>query len=293
MHLGTGKKVNSSNPQSRFNRFKKWLELTGSSPSQEMIDEIDELSVHGRIWALSPERQWYMGRRPKVFFFVIIGGVLILLAAVLAQPIPSATEAWWASCLVVVGVPTVVYALFPYWAARAAFKERRRTTAALSAEQTLKKMKDHVVGIPLNLLFEYNRRQLDAYQEKSRNQQRVAFRDAQIASLSGVVVLVAGAAVSLRESPGTEQYVVAGLSSLGATLSGYIAGTLLKTSREADRRETLYYQEPHMTGRLIAAERISKTLSPEQNAENAELLIRQILTWPLPSDRGAEKDKGK
>ena len=80
-------------------------------------------------------------------------------------------------------------------------------------------------ALPLPLLFSYNRRQLDAYQEESRNQQRAAFRQAQIASIAGLVLLAAGIAAVVLGSTGIDKYVVAALSGMGAAASGYVANT--------------------------------------------------------------------
>jgi len=145
--------------------------------------------------------------------------------------------------------------------------------------------------IALKDLFRYTRRQLDAYQEESRNQQRLAFRHAQLASVLGLVVLMIGIVVSLQEAPGSDKYVVAGLTGLGAALSGYIANTFIRTARRADDQLNLYYREPHMMGRLVIAERLATTICHSCRKEMGESMIAQALAWPLPGADGSDRDR--
>jgi len=145
--------------------------------------------------------------------------------------------------------------------------------------------------IALKDLFRYTRRQLDAYQEESRNQQRLAFRRAQFASVLGLVVLIIGIVLSLKEAPGSDKYVVAGLSGLGAALSGYIASTFIGTARRADEQLNLYYREPHMMGRLVVAERLATTICDSCKKEMGESMIAQALAWPLPGVDGSDGNR--
>lgn len=167
------------------------------------------------LWSYSPERTWYMRRRPKIAAFVALAVALVIVAGLLGQPPRTPPEAWWSAIVGAIGLVVGSYCLFPYGAARKAFKERQRWMSRYRAEEALRRFDRCESGIPIDALFRYNRRQLDAYQELSRNQQRLAFRHAQAASLAGLVVLVVGVALSFRIAPGGPSYAVAGLTGLG------------------------------------------------------------------------------
>ncbi|GAA0511778.1 hypothetical protein Ade02nite_44570 [Paractinoplanes deccanensis] len=51
---------------------------------------------------------------------------------------------------------------------------------------------------------------------------------------------LAGIALSLSRSTGTDRYVVSGLAGLGALLSGFLANTFAKSVRQAGQQLNLY-----------------------------------------------------
>jgi hypothetical protein len=269
--------------------------MSGSEPDMEFTRS-DFEAVEAQLWGRSPERRWYMKRRPKVFAGALSGLALLVAAALVGQPPQTEVEEWWAVLLAVLGLASMGYSTFPYWAARLAFNERRRKMAAYVASDTLSEIRSGGDDIPLHLLFAYNRRQLDAYQEEARNQQRLAFRYALLTSMLGFVVLLAGIAASFRAGPGTEAYVAAGLSGVGAALSAYVAGTMLRISRRADTQLNQFYMEPHMMGRLLLSERLMRSSdaavkNDERDAIIKQALINQALAWPLPGANGHHADE--
>lgn len=266
-------------------RLREWLEMSGSEPEMD-FDQAEFEGVEAQLWGRSPERRWYMKRRPKVFAGAICGLALLLAAATVGQPPQTDREAWWAVLLAGLGLASVGYSTFPYWAARLAFNERRRKMAAYVASDTLAEIRRGGERIPLNTLFAYNRRQLDAYQQEARNQQRLAFRYALLTSALGFVVLAVGISASFKGGPGTEAYVAAGLSGVGAALSAYVAGTMLRISRRADTQLNRFYMEPHMMGRLLLTERLMESADPAMKNAQREELIQRALTWPLPGANG-------
>jgi hypothetical protein len=260
--------------------LQRYLELWGHAPALELDDEYLQ-SVQSNLWASSPEREWYMHRRPKVFISTVVGSILLVTAAIVGQPPRSEGEQWW--CLVTAAAATIIlgYSTFPYWAARRAFTERRRKSAAYRAELSLKNLSS-TDNIAFSALFVYNRRQLDAYQEESRNQQRTSFRHAQMASIAGLAILAIGIAVSLGQLPGSDKFVVAGLTGLGAVLSGFIANTFARSARQANEQLNHFYKEPHMVGRVMVAERLVQGMPDDQKANELKLMISSLLAWPLP-----------
>lgn len=257
------------------------------APKKLSADEIDESVVV--TWSTSPEHDFYMKRRHRVLVLVLAAVVVALVAALIGQPSASAVEIWWASIVAAVAVILLCCSAVPYLSARLAFLARQRMMGKARARVALRKM---TASDPIALkdLFRYTRRQLDAYQEESRNQQRLAFRHAQFASALGLVVLVIGIVVSLKGAPGSDKYVAAGLSGLGAALCGYIANTFIRTARRADEQLNLYYREPHMMGRLVVAERLATTICDSCKNQMGESMIAQALAWPLPGADGSDAD---
>jgi hypothetical protein len=265
-------------------RLHRWLSLGAADNPVPALAASDFRTPETSMWATSPERTWYLGRRARLLPFVAAGVLLAGAAAWLGQPPRSDTRAWWAAVLGAVAAVVLGWCAFPYCAARSAFRERRRTSAAARAELALQAATSPAEGEALSLpaLFAYNRRQLDAYQDESRRQQRLAFRHAQAAALAGLGVLVVGIASSLRQGPGSSAYVVAGLSGLGAVLSGYVADVFLRAARRADEQLTLFYGEPHMTGRVLLAECLIDRLCADARDERGRETLAQLLAWPLP-----------
>ena len=265
-----------------ISRFRTWIESTGDEPGMS-FDRSQFEDVETQLWGMSPERRWYLQRRPRAYGGALMAAALLMIAALLGQPPRTDREAWWTVLLAAVGVATLAYSTFPFWAARLAFTERRRKMASYVASDTLREVRT-AEELPLHLLFAYNRRQLDAYQEEARNQQRIAFRYALFTSVLGLGVLVAGIAASLRVGPGTEGYVAAGLSAVGAALSAYIAATMLRISQQADVQLNRFSMEPHMMSRLLLAERLTQSADAAVAADEREAMIKQVLEWPLPGE---------
>jgi len=263
---------------------------TASPPTPRILssEDIDESALV--LWSRSSERDVYLKRRALTFVLAAVAVIVALVAALIGQPPASATEVWWASIVAAVAVILLCCSAVPYVSARRAFRERQRKMVKARARIALVNMTKSD-KIALKDLFRYTRRQLDAYQEESRNQQRLAFHHAQIASLAGLAVLIIGIVVSLQVAPGSDKYVVAGLSGLGAALSGYVADTFIKTARLADEQLNLYYCEPHMMGRLVVAERLAGTMCESCKKEMGEFMIAQALAWPLPGADGAKEAK--
>lgn len=131
-----------------------------------------------------------------------------LTAADLAEKYCTSAEFIAACVLLALG--------FYYAAARRAFYDRVRSIKAQRVDAEVERLRkqDH-----LNLpnLFALNRRQLDEYHTVSVRQQAVAFRNAQLASAIGFIVLLTGVIITMNQAEDAERWVTAGLAGLGAT----------------------------------------------------------------------------
>jgi hypothetical protein len=254
------------------------------------------------MWANSPERGLYMSRRSRIYPWLGLAAVLGA-GALCLYTIPgrlTRLELGWMWAAFGLAVVLLVWCTGPYRSARSAFRGRNKAMAAYRVDRALAKVCKSDADLPLPGLFELNRRQLDEYQSITKRQQSSAFAMTWAASIAGFLVLIAGVIVSLRQNTGTEQYVVTGLTGLGALLSGYLTKTFYDGHRAAMSQLNLYYREPYMTGRLLAAERIIGKL--DENAANrklAEEIVKGLLEWQLPPvegvtgpENGADPDAG-
>ena len=259
------------------------------------------------LWAASPERAWFHeGRRSRL---PAIGLALLILAVAISAAVPLTEDQRqvWADAqravVVVLGLTGSALLLWyavPYLSARRAFADRRKAMAAYRVDIALDAVCHPSSGKPLGLagLFELNRRQLDEYQEMTKRQQRIAFGLTWGASVVAFGVLVGGTALSLRQTPGSAQYVVGGLTGLGTLLSGFLSKTFYDGHREAMEQLNFYYAEPSMTGRVLAAERIIKKLGMRKGpgpgaGDVAREIVTGLLTWqslaPARAPSSAEK----
>lgn len=279
-----------------------------SDPPKLKLDlaKLDEPRIE--LWANSPERDWYLFRRGWVVGCAIGVGLLGFIAVLLAQPGSTTTNRYWATVIGILAAVLGAWCTMPYWAARRAFRERRTRMAAYRADYELKTLggvdpalnghgrrgNQAARDLPLHALFRLNRRQLDAYQEMTRRQQRNAFHMTQAASVVAFGLVVAGVVLTLNTGPTTQDYIVGGLSGLGAALSAFLGHTFYRTHRDANAQLNWYYIEPYATGRLLIAERITETLvdNSVQKAANAETMIKALLAWELPS-AGFDRSNGK
>lgn len=256
------------------------VDTSGDAQRLELPEE-DLAKPQLLLWAKSSERDWYMNRRAKIYVLALPGLALLAAAAVLAQPgWQTDRQVWWAWILMAAGVSILGYCTFPYVAARLAFREHRKKVAIFAAQKAV----DDLAGrpdLPLNELFGVNRKQLDAYQELTRRQQRATFAAALASSVVGLVVLVVGIVISLRVNPASDKYVVAGLTGLGTLLSAYITNTFFVMSRRSNKQLNLYYDEPRTAGQLILAERLMRSYDCDRSAE-VDHMISEVLKRIAP-----------
>jgi hypothetical protein len=233
-----------------------------------------------------------MGRRRLVHLAAVLGTVPLLIAAVLAQPDGRSDQRlWWAGILAAVGAAVWIYSLFPFLAARLAFRDHRRRAAQFRVEAA-----HHALAVdpalPLHRLFDVTRKQLDAYQELTRRQQRAAFAAALASSVAGLVVIITGILVSLQVNPGSGEYVVAGLTGIGSLLSAFITATFFALSRRATRQLNRYYEEPRITGLLLLAERLLSTYA-KGSKDEVDHMIDELLHQARLSDPADGKSQTK
>ena len=158
----------------------------------------------------------------------------------------------------------------------AAYRER------LDRERSERLRAERDAAIPeaeeeLTRLLSANRALLDEYQRPVRAQARTSYAFGQIAIFVGLVVLLAGVAVTLVANDPTARLGVAGLTAVGAALSGYIARTFLRVYETAQHQLNFYFREPLVTSYLLAAERLAQKLEGERRDEAYAEMVGEIV----------------
>lgn len=119
----------------------------------------------------------------------------------------------------------------------------------------------------------------------------MAFNLTWAATALAFIVLIVGIVLSYRTGTGTDQYVVAGLTGLGSLVSGYLSRTFYRGYGEATKQLQVYYAEPNLTGRALAAERLIRGV---KNSEERVAITRDIVNVLLtPPQAAPDPDPGE
>lgn len=190
-------------------------------------------------------------------------------------------------------------ATFSYMAARRAFYERMRCEKSIAIEGDLLALRNQPRRLELAELFVINRRQLDEYHITSLHEQRLAFRNAQIAAAIGFLLLVAGVVLIVSEDRESARYSIAGLTGLASLLSGFISAIFFKSYADTTEELRHYYWEPLRTGQILAAERLAELKIGDQvpgvDQELRKVLVSKIVDQlpQIPDSKWASKKSRK
>lgn len=280
----------------RATEFRRQSEVPGPVSLRELQEGqgFDTQWLH--LWASSPERAWYLNGK-RVSRVRVALGILITAGAWLLVPQAFALSApaWNTAGLAVVGALVIAWAAFPYWAARRAFSQRRKLHVAYRVNTAVEEIYQHArqgKELSLPMLFNLNRRQLDEYQVLTKQQQRAAFRLTWLAAFMGFAVLLVSITMLASSAvTGADKYILSAVTGLGAALSGYLGQTFFRAHREAMDQLNYYYGEPSLTGRLLAAERITGNLKAkgDTQAEYVKRMVEALLDWENPVFHGHKK----
>ncbi|TFV87154.1 ABC transporter ATP-binding protein [Blastococcus sp. CT_GayMR16] len=245
------------------------------------------------LWANSPERAWFVKRNrpwPLAASVVLLTFATVLLATRWRGG--GMNENWrdvlW--IIAVLSAAALAWSVAPYISARWSLWERRKREAQYQAEAALQALSGSMDGtIPLSRLYIMNRRQLDAYQEMTKRQQRSSFRMAQVSSAVGFIILVSGAIIALN-GPGDSAWLTAGLTALGTAISAFLGATFLDSHKKTNAQLNKFANEPHITGRMLSAERVAMLQAWPRTSAPARLLLQALLTPPERLDGDQEEE---
>lgn len=267
--------------------------LEADNPASEVQVNRDVVGLD--VWSYSDEYTQYRESRKTVAKRVLVGASAAVVAgmvlastnwakwASLADAIDGGAgwRIFWATLFGIVGSVMLTWATFPYFASRRAFRERKRASAAIGVEVALRGLASSPSGsLPLPELFVLNRRQLDEYQTITKRQQAMAFMLTWAATGLAFVVLVLGIILSYRTEPGTDQYVVAGLTGLGSLITAFLTKTFYDGYDKATKQLSVYYAEPNLTGRALAAERLIDGMEDREARTAAAREVMAVLLMP-------------
>ncbi|WP_128505866.1 TRADD-N-associated membrane domain-containing protein [Streptomyces inhibens] len=257
-------------------------------------------------WRNSKEfKEWWGSKGVAVKWLLAYAGAAFWLAVVLVPlAIQTRQNTWGRSILRAAQVGLTLGAViitiivaFGHTAARRAFYERTKGEKSKATEGAVERLRDHA-RIKLSDLFVINRRQLDEYHTISVHEQRMAFRNAQIAATIGFCVLIIGIALSFRHQDPSARYTTAGLAGLGSLLSGFISGVFFKSYADTTKELRHYYGEPFRTGQILMAERLADIgkdeASPEEVKRLREMIVNKLVDqFPIALSPFDQKEFGQ
>ncbi|MFJ8855130.1 hypothetical protein [Streptomyces sp. NPDC102437] len=123
---------------------------------------------------------------------------------------------------------------------------------------------------------------LELYHKIATSQATRSFRNAQVAMVTGFVLLVAFVFVALKASTTAGSIVAGGLGAVSAALAGYVSRTFVRSQEAAAGHLRSYFDQPLELSRFLAAERLiaDGKLSDEQRAEILMALVQAMVAGP-------------
>lgn len=134
-------------------------------------------------------------------------------------------------------------------------------------------------------LWALTHKRLDHYHQTALGQARRSFRNAQVAMISGFLLLVVFVIVAINASTTTGAVVAGGLGAVAAALAGYISRTFIRSQETSASHLRAYFDQPLEFARYLAAERVAMQgdLSSEQRAEVLTAMVQAMVTGPPPA----------
>jgi hypothetical protein len=156
--------------------------------------------------------------------------------------------------------------------------------AALRRSEEMSQGEDLPGQIALGLpdLWAVTHRRLDHYHGIALGQAERSFRNAQIAMVTGFLMLAGFVAVALNAGTATGSVVAGGLGAVSAALAGYVSRTFVRSQESAAGHLRAYFEQPLEFSRYLAAERLvaDSNLSDEQRAEVVTALAQAMIAGP-------------
>ncbi|WP_254666773.1 hypothetical protein [Streptomyces sp. WMMB 714] len=123
---------------------------------------------------------------------------------------------------------------------------------------------------------------LDHYHSIATGQAHRSFRNAQVASGLGFVLLVAFVFVALNASTTAGSIVIGGLGAVSAALAGFVSRTFVRSQEASAAHLRSYFDQPLEMSRFLAAERLiaDTELDETQRADVLAALVQSMVGGP-------------
>jgi hypothetical protein len=126
-----------------------------------------------------------------------------------------------------------------------------------------------------------NRRLMREYHEIARGQAAHSYRNSQAAMGVGLGLLAIGSWIVLTADETASKIALAGLTTVGTVVVGYITGTFLRAYQIALIQLNFYFRQPLIDSYLVNAERVAKDIKAEGNDDALSEVVRGFLQVSL------------
>ena len=151
----------------------------------------------------------------------------------------------------------------------------------VAADEAVYKMVPEGTGLELAALWRATHERLNLYHSIATKQARDSFYRAQFAMAVGFIIVVTSIPASLLASTAAGSITAGILGAVGATLSGYVSRTFIRSQESAAQHLRAYFLQPLEFSRYLVAERLLDTLSEEFKAQGILAIVHGIAQTPL------------
>jgi len=177
------------------------------------------------------------------------------------------------------GVAFVAFELVIYLAARATLDQKRQhdREEALDARGTAE----------FTARDQANQKVLRLWEEMVRRQAATTYRHTMVAMGAAFLIVVVGTVLVVSTGDVASKAAVAGLSGIGAAMSGLIGHTFLTMHRIEQEQLNFYFIEPLVTNYLLNAERVIRDFEKEKLVEQKSDLYQKLVGAGLEIAKGS------
>jgi hypothetical protein len=135
---------------------------------------------------------------------------------------------------------------------------------------------------------------LDRYHKLVTNQADTSYLMAQLAAVSGFLILLSAAIAAVFAHTNLASGVVGGLGALGAGIATYIGKTFQRSYEQANSRLLAYFQQPLDLSRILISKSLLDQLGPKAKDEAVLIMIETAVSggkW-LPERPASRRPSG-
>lgn len=147
--------------------------------------------------------------------------------------------------------------------------------------RALSQAEEHLAarGAELDLaaLWAANQQRIEYYHRLAQTQSRVSFQNASIASIAGLMLLIAAGAFAAFAASVPAAIASGAVGVAGAAMSGFIGTTFIRMQGVATRQMSEFFLQPVEFSRLLGAERLLAMLPEADRSEAVQVILHAAL----------------